>query len=69
MMAEDVLNIEILPDGTIRSTAEMTISPANHDTASKFLRRVGELSGSGEGERKKLKQTHSHVKHEQAAEQ
>lgn len=59
-MTDDILNIEILDDGTIRSTTEMTISPANHDTAARFLRRVGELTGSGEGERKKLKRTHIH---------
>jgi hypothetical protein len=60
-MAEDVFNVEILPDGTIKSSAEMTISPANHDNAAKFLRRMGELSGGGEGERKKLKQGHIHA--------
>lgn len=43
-MAKDVLQIEILPDGTIKTTTD-PISPANHQSAEQFLKGVTELAG------------------------
>lgn len=43
-MTNDKLTLEILPDGTIKSTAD-GVSAANHDNAESFLRNVGTLAG------------------------
>jgi hypothetical protein len=40
----DKLTLEILPDGTIKSTAD-GVSAANHDNAENFLRNVATLAG------------------------
>lgn len=43
-MNSDKLTIEILPDGTLKSSAD-GISAANHDNAENFLRNIGRLAG------------------------
>jgi hypothetical protein len=43
-MTADKLTLEILPDGTIKSTAD-GVSAANHDNAESFLRNVATLAG------------------------
>ena len=43
-MTNDTLTLEILPDGTIKSSAD-GISAANHDNAESFLRNVATLAG------------------------
>ena len=43
-MPADKLTLEILPDGTIKSTAD-GVSAANHDNAENFLRNVATLAG------------------------
>lgn len=43
-MTSDKLTIEILPDGTLKSSAD-GISQANHDNAENFLRNVATLAG------------------------
>jgi hypothetical protein len=43
-MTNDKLTLEILQDGTIKSTAD-GISAANHDNAESFLRNVSTLAG------------------------
>jgi hypothetical protein len=40
----DTMTIEILPDGTIKTTTD-PISPANHQAAEDFLRGVTTLAG------------------------
>lgn len=43
-MQADKLTIEILQDGTIKTTAD-GVSAANHDNAENFLRNVSTLAG------------------------
>lgn len=43
-MKEDILEIEILPDGTLRISTDQ-ISPANHINADQFLIFLAELAG------------------------
>lgn len=43
-MNSDKLTIEILPDGTLKTSAD-SISGANHDNAENFLRNVATLAG------------------------
>ena len=43
-MQADKLTLEILPDGTIKSTAD-GVSAANHDNAENFLRNIATLAG------------------------
>jgi hypothetical protein len=56
-MEIDTLIIEILEDGTIKTTSD-TVSAANHESAEQFLRSVARLAG-GETTREARK----HVKH------
>lgn len=55
----DVVNIEILKDGTIKSTTD-PISPGNHQSATEFFRLMRELSG-GIPDVQKRSVTHQHV--------
>ena len=41
----DKMTIEILRDGTIKTTVVGEISPASHDSAESFLRDVSRLAG------------------------
>lgn len=43
-MPNDKLTLEILPDGTIKTTSD-SISGANHDNAENFLRNIVQLAG------------------------
>lgn len=57
----DELTIEILSDGTIKTTTD-AVSAANHDNAEQFLRSMARLAG-GETTREKrtdVNRTHHH---------
>jgi hypothetical protein len=43
-MSIDKLTIEILPDGTIKTSSDQ-VSQANHDNAEKFLAAMARLAG------------------------
>jgi hypothetical protein len=43
-MQNDKLTLEILPDGTIKTTSD-SVSAANHDNAESFLRTIATLAG------------------------
>ena len=55
----DTLQVDILPDGTIKTTTDQVSGP-NHQTAEQFLAMVAKLSG-GETTRTKRKQAHAHA--------
>lgn len=60
-MKEDIIEIEILPDGTIKSTTD-PISPANHSGAEALFRLIDELTGTkGVRTRRKGKHVHTHT--------
>jgi len=44
MFSIDAFQIEILADGTIKSTMD-AVSPANHDNAEQFLKAMAHLAG------------------------
>ena len=58
-MKDDVLNIEILPDGTIKLTTD-AVSGANHKSADELLAFVAKLAG-GERTVSKRKEAHGHA--------
>ena len=62
-MEIDKLVIEILEDGTIKTTTD-DVGPANHDNAEQFLRAVARLAGGETTRRRrtdaKPRQAHSH---------
>jgi hypothetical protein len=58
----DVMEIEILEDGTIKTTTD-PISGANHANAEEFLRFVGRMAG-GDVKREKRTRTTGHVHHQ-----
>jgi hypothetical protein len=56
----DTLTIEILEDGTIKTSSD-TVSAANHESAEQFLRAIARLAG-GETTREARKDVkHGHV--------
>lgn len=55
----DKFIVEILPDGTLKSTTD-PISPANHSSADKFFSFVAELTGAPV---KKERRSKTHVHH------
>lgn len=59
---QDAIEIEILEDGTIRSTTD-PISGANHANAEQFLKYVGTLAGGDTTIKKKAGHTHHHHSH------
>ena len=61
-MAEDKIEIEILDDGTVRSTTNK-VSPANHRTAEEFLADVARMCG---GKTERTRRSHGHVHQAQA---
>lgn len=68
MPKEDSIDVTILPDGTIRSEVNGTISPANHSNAEAWFRLLDELTGT-KGKRTRRSHTHVHTHehdHEQA---
>ena len=58
-MAEDIIDVEVLDDGRIR-TENGKISGANHSNASQLFRLVAELTG-GRTERTKRQPGHVHT--------
>lgn len=60
-MIIDTLNIEILEDGTIRTTTD-AVSGANHANAEQFLKFMATLSG-GETQRAKRGDVQAHTHH------
>jgi len=57
----DEMSIEILEDGTIKTTTN-PVSAANHANAEAFLQFVARMAG-GETVREKRTDTHSHHQH------
>lgn len=55
----DVIKIEILPDGTIKSTTD-PISGPNHQSAETFMRTLTTLT-AGEATRQKRGHSHAHT--------
>lgn len=63
-MSEDTMIIEILSDGTIKTTIEGHVSPANHASAEAFLRDQARMAGGAVNSRR-LNSKHTHkAKHE-----
>lgn len=58
-MNADKMTIEILADGTIKTTTDK-ISAPNHASADAFLRDVAQLTGN---QTTKTKRSHSHAQH------
>ena len=58
-MKEDIIEIEVLEDGTIKVTTDQ-ISPANHLSADNFLKMIEQLAG-GETTKTKNRKVRSHV--------
>jgi hypothetical protein len=58
---DDVINIEILTDGTIKFITD-PISGPNHRSAEDFLREVGQLAGGAVSKRRRQgkPQVHTH---------
>ncbi len=61
-MKQDTLTIEILEDGTIRTTTD-AVSGANHANAEQFLKHMATLAG-GETVRQRRADAHHHHHHE-----
>lgn len=68
-MDSDKFTIEILGDGTLKTTTD-EVSGANHDSAESFLRNMAKKAGGetkrvsrhGEGHKHHHTHTHDHVK-------
>ena len=58
-MKHDEIEIEILEDGTIKTTTDKVSMP-NHASAEEFLRLLAELAG---GEQRRVRRGHSHHHH------
>ena len=58
-MKEDTIFIEVLPDGTIRSTTPR-ISAANHSSASEFFKFLTRLTCGATSAKSRSKETHTH---------
>jgi hypothetical protein len=60
----DTLTIEILGDGTIKTTSD-TVSAANHESAEQFLSGIARLAGgkTTREARKDVKHSHVHTHH------
>lgn len=62
MFKQDALTIEILEDGTIKTTSD-AVSGANHANAEQFLKYMATLAG-GETTRVKRADAHAHHSHD-----
>jgi len=63
-MPEDIFNIEILEDGTIKSTTPK-ISASNHANANQFMQMIARLAGGATDIKHRDKTTdHHHHDHE-----
>lgn len=58
-MADNTLNIEVLPDGTLKIESS-EFAMAEHKTADEFLREVERLMG-GDVLKSRIKETHGHT--------
>lgn len=59
MQNTDTMQIEVLPDGTIKTTTD-GVSGANHANAEEFLRFVARMAG-GESTRTRRTDVHAHT--------
>ncbi len=59
-MKEDIIDIEILPDGTIKATTPK-ISAGNHQSADQFMVNLGRLAGGATTVKRNSKHTHVHA--------
>jgi hypothetical protein len=55
----DIINIEILPDGTIKSSTD-SVSQANHSAADKFFSVLRDLAGGVFSRKQKVGHVHTH---------
>jgi hypothetical protein len=62
-MNSDVLNLEILEDGTIKTTSDAVSAP-NHASAEAFLKLVGRLAGGTVKRERRRDAMHHHHEHE-----
>lgn len=60
MFRQDELTIEILPDGTIKTTTSR-VSGANHSNAEQFLQHVAKLAGGDTERVRRADALHNHV--------
>jgi hypothetical protein len=68
-MGNDVIDIEILPDGSIKVSTDK-VSASNHMNAEKFLQFMAELAGgTTQRTRKAHAHTHSHKNTHEGAKQ
>lgn len=68
-MEEDVIKIEILADGTLKSTTDV-VSQANHLSCTRFFQYMQEIAGGQQtAEKRSDKHTHTHHHHEHHQEQ
>jgi hypothetical protein len=58
-MGADIINIEILEDGTIKAVTDK-ISPANHVSADLFFRLLQKDCGGARNEKARSLHTHTH---------
>lgn len=58
----DEMKVEILPDGTIKSTTD-EVSAANHDDAEQFLTAMAHLAGGKTTRKDREDVNHAHVHH------
>lgn len=59
-MSQDKLHIEILEDGTIKTTTD-AVSAANHQSAEEFLRMLTALTGGSARRESRPEHTHRHA--------
>lgn len=59
-MEMDTLTIEILEDGTIKTTSDV-VSAANHENAEQFLRSMARLAGGESTREARTDVNHGHV--------
>ena len=62
MFDTDKMTIEILRDGTIKTTTDV-VSPANHDNAEGFLRAMAQLAGGETTREARGEHAHEHHHH------
>jgi hypothetical protein len=62
MQGADTLRIEILADGTLKTTTD-PVSAANHSNAEQFLKRIDELAGGAVEIKAREGARHHHHEH------
>lgn len=60
MQKNDEIQVEVLDDGTIKTTVNGRVSAANHQNAEDFLRHMARLSG-GSVSTNRIGHTHAHT--------